>query len=103
VADDYLESRLLLRQFLEPVGFKVLDAAGGREAVDLYRKDPQHLIWMDIRMPDMDGYETARRIREAEGARRNEDGTEIHTPIIALTAGAMENKESSPLAGVFDD
>src|SRR5208337_1878646 len=103
VVDDHLESRLLLRQFLEPVGFKVLEAASGQEAVDLYRKDPPHLIWMDIRMPEMDGYEAAVRIRKAEGARRKEDGTEIHTPIIAFTAGVMENRDSSAFAGVFDD
>ena len=39
--------------------------------------------------------------RKAE--RRNEDGKGIHTPIIALTAGVMEDKDSSPLSGVFDD
>jgi CheY-like chemotaxis protein len=103
VVDDNLESRLLLRQLLEPVGFRVLEAAGGQEAIDLYRKDQPHLVWMDIRMPEMDGYEAARRIREAEGARRNDGGQGDHTPIIALTAGLMENKGSSPLAGVFDD
>lgn len=94
VVDDNLESRLLLHQLLEPVGFKVLEAAGGREAVDLCRKDPPHLVWMDIRMPEMDGYEAAKRIREAE---------QVHIPIIAFTAGVMENRESSPSAGVFDD
>jgi CheY-like chemotaxis protein len=103
VVDDNLESRLLLRHLLEPVGFKVREAAGGREAVDGYRKDQPHLIWMDIRMPDMDGYEAARRIREAEGARRTDGGQGVRIPIIALTAGVMENKDSSPLAGVFDD
>jgi CheY-like chemotaxis protein len=95
VVDDHLESRLLLRQLLEPVGFKVLEAAGGQEACDMCRKNPPHLVWMDIRMPGMDGYEAARRIREAERAR--------HTPIIAFTAGVMEEQDSSPLAGVFDD
>ena len=54
-------------------------------------------------MPGMNGYEAAGRIREAESGRRSQDGGELHTPIIALTAGVMENKESSPLAGVFDD
>jgi CheY-like chemotaxis protein len=58
---------------------------------------------MDIRMPGMDGYEAAQRIREAERGRRKEDGKEMHTPIIALTAGVMEDKESSPLSWVFDD
>jgi PAS domain S-box-containing protein len=103
VVDNNWESRLLLRRLLEPVGFKVLEAAGGREAVDFCRKDLPHLIWMDIRMPEMDGYEAARRIREAEGERRTESGQGVYIPIIALTAGVMENKVSSPLGGVFDD
>ena len=103
IVDDNLESRLLLRRLLEPVGFRVLEAASGQEAIDLYRKDQPHLIWMDIRMPGMDGYEAARRIREAERERRKEDGQEIHTPIIALTAGVMENTGSPSLSEVFDD
>jgi two-component system sensor histidine kinase/response regulator len=103
VVDDNLESRLLLRQLLEPVGFRVLEAANGQEAIDLYHQDQPHLIWMDVRMPEMDGYEAAIRIREAEGSRRKEDGRGVHTPIIALTAGVMENRGSSPLSRVFDD
>ena len=88
---------------MEPVGFRILEAAGGQEAVEIYRKDPPQLIWMDIRMPGMNGYEVAGRIREEESGRRSQDGGELHTPIIALTAGVMENRETSPLAGVFDD
>jgi CheY-like chemotaxis protein len=103
VVDDSYESRLLFRQLLEPVGFRVLEAASGQEAIELCRKDPPDLIWMDIRMPGMSGYEAAGRIREAESGGRSQDGRELHTPIIALTAGVMESKESSPVAGVFDD
>ena len=103
VVDDNLESRLLLRKLLEPAGFTVLEAASGQEAIDLYRKEAPHLIWMDIRMPEMDGYETAGRIREAEKERVKEAGLKVPIPIIALTAGVMENRESSSLAGVFDD
>jgi PAS domain S-box-containing protein len=103
VADDNLESRLLLRHLLEPAGFKVLEAANGQEAVDLYKSDSPHLIWMDIRMPEMDGYEAARRIREAEAARRTDSGQGNHIPIIAFTAGKMESMDSAPLAGLFDD
>ena len=103
VVDDSYESRLLFRQLLEPVGFRVLEAASGQEAVELCRKDQPDLIWMDIRMPGMNGFEAAGKIREAESGRWSQDGRELHTPIIAFTAGVMENKVSSPLAGVFDD
>jgi CheY-like chemotaxis protein len=57
---------------------------------------------MDLRMPAMDGEETARRIREAESRRRNEEGKEIHTPIIALTAGVMKDQRPSSHSEVFD-
>jgi CheY-like chemotaxis protein len=58
---------------------------------------------MDLRMPGMDGYEASRRIREAEKEKEHQDGKERHIPIIALTAGVMEDKGTSVLPGVFDD
>jgi CheY-like chemotaxis protein len=103
VADDSIENRFVLRRLLEQGGFIVLEAAGGQEAVDLFESRQPHLIWMDVRMPGMDGYEAAQKIREAEMGRRNEEGKEVHTPIIALTAGVMENQSASPLSWVFDD
>jgi len=103
IVDDIFESRLLFRQLLEPVGFRVLEAASGQEAVELSSRHQPHLIWMDIRMPGMDGYEAAQKIRKAESQKQNKGGHEIHTPIIAWTAGVMEDKGSSPLSWVFDD
>jgi PAS domain S-box-containing protein len=103
VVDDSVENRLVLRRLLEQGGFSVLEAASGQEAVDLHRSGQPHLIWMDVWMPGMDGYEAAGRIREAEESRRKEGGEEVHTPIIALTADVMENKESSSHSRVFDD
>jgi PAS domain S-box-containing protein len=103
VVDDSIENRFVLRRLLEQGGFIVLEASGGQEAVSLFESRQPHLIWMDLRMPGMDGYEAAQKIREVEGKRRNEEGREVHTPIIALTAGVMENQSASPLFWVFDD
>ena len=95
IVDDSAENRFVLRRLLERVGFPVLEAAGGQEAVDLHKSGQPHLIWMDLRMPGMDGNEAARRIREAESERR--------TPIIALTAGVIENEGSPSDSPAFDD
>jgi PAS domain S-box-containing protein len=93
VVDDSVENRFVLRRLLEKVGFGVVEAASGQEALDLYKSSRPHLIWMDLRMPAMGGNEAARRIREMESRRRDEEGKEIYTPIIALTAGVMMNGE----------
>jgi PAS domain S-box-containing protein len=103
IVDDSAENRFVLRQLLEQVGFQVLEAAGGQEAVDLYKSGQLHLIWMDLRMPGMDGNEAARRIREAEKGRRNAEGKEIHTPLIALSAGVVENEGFPSRSLAFDD
>jgi CheY-like chemotaxis protein/anti-sigma regulatory factor (Ser/Thr protein kinase) len=103
VVDDSIENRFVLRRLLEQGGFSVLEASGGQEAVDLYQSGQPDLIWMDVRMPGMDGYEAARRIREVERGRWDGEGKEVHIPIIALTAGVMENQSASPLSWVFDD
>jgi two-component system sensor histidine kinase/response regulator len=103
VVDDSPENRFTLRRLLEAIGFIVLEADSGQEAIDTYTSGQPDLIWMDLRMPGMDGGEAARIIREAERGKRSEEGKEIHTPIIALTAGVMENIEFSSHSRAFDD
>jgi CheY-like chemotaxis protein/anti-sigma regulatory factor (Ser/Thr protein kinase) len=71
VADDNRENLLLLKSLLEEVGFFVLEAKNGQEAVAAFKKESPDLIWMDMRMPLMDGYEATRRIRKWELGRRN--------------------------------
>jgi signal transduction histidine kinase/DNA-binding response OmpR family regulator len=100
VVDDNPENRFVLRQLLEQEGCRVLEAESGLEAVDLFRRERPDLIWMDLRMPGVDGFEAARRILEAEGA---EKGTATHTPIIAVTASVTESEASVAGSGVFDD
>ncbi|MEN8188718.1 MAG: two-component regulator propeller domain-containing protein [Thermodesulfobacteriota bacterium] len=67
VVDDEVENRILLRNHLDKVGFEVQEAENGREALSLFEKWQPHFIWMDLRMPEMDGYETTARIRQLPG------------------------------------
>ncbi|NES21404.1 MAG: CHASE2 domain-containing protein [Symploca sp. SIO3E6] len=66
VADDREENRTLLVKLLEPIGFEVREAANGQEVVALWETWQPHLIWMDTRMPVMDGIEATRIIRARE-------------------------------------
>jgi PAS domain S-box-containing protein len=73
VVDDVKESRLLLVKLLASVGFSVQEAVNGQEALDQWNAFQPHLIWMDMRMPVMNGYETTKQIRKAELTRINDE------------------------------
>ena len=97
VVDDIEINREIVRITLEQQGHRVSLAKGGREAVAAYTAGDFDLIFLDIQMPDMDGYETCRTIRTMERSR-----TRL-TPLVALTAFAMPgDKEKCRQAG-FDD
>ena len=68
VADDRAINRELLEQLLRPIGFEIRTANDGVETVALCKEWLPHLVLLDLRMPVMDGYEAAHRIREAHGA-----------------------------------
>jgi CheY-like chemotaxis protein len=95
IAEDQPENRLLLRKLLEPLDFDLREAANGQEAVAIFEQWRPQLIWMDIRMPVMDGLEATRRIKSTRA------GTE--TRIIAITAHAYEEERREILAAGCDD
>lgn len=101
VVDDRAENRELIAQLLTSVGFEVQTANDGREAIAQWQSWHPQLIWMDMRMPVMDGYEATRRIRDVES--RVLLCVKNSTKIIALTASAFDEQQSSILEAGCDD
>lgn len=66
VVDDQTENRLLLLKLIEQLGLEVEEATSGAEAFRVWQRWRPHLVWMDIRLPELDGYEVTRRIRAEE-------------------------------------
>jgi CheY-like chemotaxis protein len=78
VVEDYEDTLLMMRVMLEQRGHSVIEATNGREAVDLAWRECPDVILMDITMPEMDGLEATKRIRE--------DPQMLDVPIVAVTA-----------------
>lgn len=90
VVDDRPENSHLLQKLLTPLGFAVRTAANGQEAIAIWDSWSPHLIWMDMRMPVMDGYEATHQIKSHLKGQA--------TAIIALTASAFEEERAAVLA-----
>ncbi|MGI0487052.1 ATP-binding protein [Pantanalinema rosaneae CENA516] len=98
VVDDQAENRLLLVKLLEQLGLPVYEAATGEEAMALWQQWQPDLIWMDMCLPGLSGYETTRHIRALE-----RDRSRLPTVIIALTAQALPDDRTLALAAGCDD
>ena len=100
VVDDQQSNRQLLVKLLATIsqsGFELEEAENGQQAVDLWQTFAPHLIWMDMRMPVLDGYEAARRIN----ALASDAG--IQPPvIIALSASSLEEERMDMLLAGCD-
>ena len=95
VAEDVAVNRKLLLKMMEPLGLEVREAKNGQEAVDIWLDWQPHLIWMDMQMPVMDGYEATKKIKQSPQGQG--------TVIIALTASTWEEKREGILAAGCDD
>lgn len=96
LAEDNPVNQKVACKFLEKLGYAVDTVSNGREAVESWRTGCYALILMDCEMPELDGYQATREIRQAEA-----DGE--HIPIIALTAHAMKDAEAECRAAGMDD
>lgn len=105
IADDNQESRQLLVELLKPLGFELREAVNGRVVLDVWRAWRPHLILMDIRMPEIDGYEATDRIRKAEQHLTLNTASQmpVHTVIIAVTASSFEEERTMILSAGCDE
>lgn len=97
--DDKPDNRLLLVKLMESAGFLVREASNGEDAIRTWKAWAPDVIWMDIQMPTMDGYEATRRIRDDEAAGLSAK----RTVIIALTASAFDHDRDAILSAGCDD
>ncbi|MGZ5006702.1 MAG: ATP-binding protein [Methylobacter sp.] len=95
IVEDQLENQLLLTQLMENIGIPVKVAKNGKHGVELLQSWRPHLIWMDRRMPVMDGIEATQTIRQLP------EGKEVK--IIAVTASAFMEQRDEMLQVGMDD
>jgi len=93
VAEDVLTNQLLIQHLLEKMGFEVTMVEDGNKVVQEAMSSSYNLIFMDMQMPNMNGYDATRVLRDKS----------IETPIIALTASAMAGDEGKCICAGCDD
>ncbi len=96
VEDEELNRRLLRLLLSKLLDADIVEAEGGEQGVERFRESAPDLIFLDLQMPGRDGYWTARKIRELEGAGR-------HTPIVAFTADVQPATREACFASGMDD
>jgi PAS domain S-box-containing protein len=94
IADDRPDNRTFVIKCLQPFGFDLLQSSNGQEAIKLWEEWEPHLIFMDLRMPVMDGYEATQQIK---GSMKGQG-----TAIVALTASYLEQENAVRLSCGFD-
>ncbi|MCT7979277.1 PAS domain S-box protein [Laspinema olomoucense] len=95
VVDDAVNNRRFLVTLLSDIGFEIREAENGQEAIALWSSWDPHLIFMDMRMPVLDGYQATQQIKASRKGQK--------TVIIALTASAFEEERKGILSCGCDD
>jgi CheY-like chemotaxis protein len=90
VVDDYADNRMLLSAWLRAKGYKVIEAKDGKEGLLQANRSRPDLILMDLAMPELDGIEATRQIRQRR--------VHSHTPIFAISAYATHDVKDDALA-----
>ncbi len=104
LAEDNVVNQLVARRLIEKMGHSLVVVEDGRHAVQAASEGQFDLMFLDVQMPEMDGFEAAALIRKAEreAPSRNSRGV-THLPIIALTAHAMSGDREQCLNAGMDD
>ncbi|GAB4503271.1 MAG: response regulator [Anaerolineales bacterium] len=95
--EDNPDNMMLVKRALEARGYRLLEAAKGLDGIEIAETQEVDLILLDINLPDVDGYEVARRLRTS-----TVKPTLAYTPIIAITANALRGDAEKALAAGCD-
>ncbi len=97
-ADDSVPNQILVKVCATHAGFNIDIASNGQEAVDLYKEKSYSIIFLDIHMPEVDGFEALNLIRKYEY-----ENVLPRTPVVALTGSTFQEKGTTCLDAGFDD
>ncbi len=108
LAEDYPTNQTIAKRHLGQAGYLVDLAEDGRQAVDAFKRNPYEMIFMDVQMPVMDGYQATKAIRELESELASMENRNIgeaipRVPIIAMTAHALSENKALCLEAGMDD
>ncbi|MBE9002095.1 response regulator [Nostoc sp. LEGE 12447] len=95
IVDDLPEGRQLLMKLLSPFGFELQQTTDGQQAIEVWQKYSPHLIFMDMRLPVLNGLEATKRIKSTSAGQG--------TKIVAVTASSLESERVAILAAGCDD
>jgi len=98
LVEDNLVNQKLALILLDKMGYRVDAVVNGKEALKALEKVPYDMVFMDVQMPEMDGYQATKAIRNPHSRVRNH-----HVPIIAMTANAMKGDRERCIEVGMDD